>query len=208
MKVKTADKILEKLKREGSITAKQLSSDLDMTSMGARQHLQSLNDSGLVEFYDVKVKVGRPTRHWKLTSQGHEQFSDKHNELSIQIIEAVGSIYGQDGIKKIAQERENLMLSRYQEALSDSTSLVEKIKKLVQLREQDGYMAEIQPLDNGYLLIENHCPICSAASSCPALCQSELNVFKAILGDHISIERTEHIINKERRCVYSITEES
>ncbi len=47
--MKTADRILQKLKREGSLTAKKLSEDLDMTSMGARQHLQALEENGLLE---------------------------------------------------------------------------------------------------------------------------------------------------------------
>ena len=204
--VKTTDKILEKLKREGSITAKKLSADLAMTSMGARQHLQALSDSGLVEFYDVKVKVGRPTRQWKLSEKGHDQFTDRHNDLSVQVIEAVNTIFGEEGLKKVTLERENQTLKRYQNVLSSILPLDKKIAKLVQLREKDGYMAEMQSVDHGYLLIENHCPICKAATSCPALCQSELNVFQAIFGDKVSVDRTEHIVNNERRCVYFIQE--
>ena len=35
----------------------------------------------------VKVKVGRPARHWSLTQKGHEQFADRHGELTIQFID-------------------------------------------------------------------------------------------------------------------------
>jgi predicted ArsR family transcriptional regulator len=61
--MKTADKILHTLKREGAVTAKQLADRFEITTMGARQHLQSLEEDGLIHFYDVKVKVGRPTGH-------------------------------------------------------------------------------------------------------------------------------------------------
>lgn len=200
--MKTADIILEKLKREGAITAKKLSQDLNMTSMGARQHLQALQDSGLVEFYDVKVKVGRPTRNWKLTPEGHLQFSDRHGDLSVQVIEAVQSLYGEEGVEKITLEREKNTLKRYKKALSTCRSFETKLSKLAQLREKDGYMAETRQTEQGHLLIENHCPICKAATSCPALCQSELNVFRALFDENIEITRTEHIVNDERRCVY------
>lgn len=205
--MKTADIILDKLKRDGSTTAKQLSEDLSMTSMGARQHLLALQDLGFIEFYDVKVKIGRPTRNWKLTEKGHNQFSDRHNDLSIQMIDAVGSLFGQDGIAKVTQIREQQMLTRYQAELSDCPDLESKINKLTQLRDADGYMAEIQRTEQGYLLIENHCPICKAATRCPSLCQSELNLFQAIFGNDVTVKRTEHIVSKSRRCVYLISSE-
>ncbi len=122
------------------------------------------------------------------------------------MIEAVGTLFGQEGINQVALEREKQMLSRYQNELESIDNLTDKISKLVSLRESDGYMAEMQITAEGTLLIENHCPICKAATSCPTLCQSELNVFQSLFGDDVHIERTEHIINDERRCVYLITQ--
>lgn len=204
--MKTADRILQKLKREGSLTAKKLSEDLDMTSMGARQHLQALEENGLLEYYDLKVRIGRPTRHWQLTPKGHERFSDRHGELTVQVIEAVGTLFGEDGIKKIALEREKQTLKKYSQALSECVDLKSKLQQLKQLREDDGYMAELTESENGFILVENHCPICKAAQNCPSLCQSELNVFQQLLGESCTIKRTEHIIKDDRRCVYLIQE--
>lgn len=206
--MKTIDIILEKIKREGAVTAKQLSQDLDMTSMGARQHLQSLEESGLVEFFDKKVKVGRPARHWSLTAKGHAQFADTHADLTVQVIDAVETLFGAEGVVKVSQEREANTIARYAAALDDTPELVGKLRRLVALREADGYMAELQATDDGYLLIENHCPICRAAQHCPTLCQSELNVFATLLGDGVNIQRLEHIIRDERRCVYRITQQT
>ncbi|MDG3084644.1 transcriptional regulator [Vibrio hannami] len=202
--MKTIDIILEKIKREGAITAKKLSEDLEMTSMGARQHLQALEDNNLVKHFDVKVKVGRPTRHWSLTEEGHAQFADRHDDLTVQVIEAVEHIFGQEGLEKVAAERESKTLARYSAVITPDLPLGEKLVRLVSLREQDGYMAELTELEEGFLFTENHCPICKAAKSCPTLCQSELNVFENLLGNDTKIERTEHIINNERRCSYII----
>ncbi|PJC85729.1 transcriptional regulator [Vibrio sp. HA2012] len=204
--MKTPEKILHKLKREGSITAKKLAGDLGMTTMGARQHLQALEDDGMIESFDVRVKVGRPNRNWSLTEKGHAYFSDRHDDLSVQVIEAVETLFGTEGIHKVAQERENKTFHRYQAQLTKKTTLQQKLECLTQLREQEGYMAELHQSETGFTLIENHCPICKAAERCPSFCQSELNVFQRLLGDSCHIERSEHIINSERRCVYLITE--
>ncbi|CAE6881822.1 metalloregulator ArsR/SmtB family transcription factor [Vibrio sp. B1FLJ16] len=202
--MKTVDRILQIVKRDGSVTAKQLSSELGMTTMGARQHLQGLEDEGILSTHDVKVKVGRPTRHWALTQKGHEQFADRHGELTVQFIEAVEHIFGKEGLEKVTSEREKLTLQNYRQHLASCDSLESKLRKLVSLREQEGYMAELEQDEHGFILIENHCPICKAATHCPSLCQSELNVFQTLLGSETSIERTEHIISGQRRCIYRI----
>lgn len=202
--MKSVDLILQTIKKDGAVTAKQLAEQLNMTTMGARQHLQSLQKEGFLSFEDLKVKVGRPTRHWSLTPKGHAQFADRHSELTIQVIEAVETLFGAEGVQKVANEREAKTLANYQAELSYCSDVLSKLTKLVELRKQEGYMAELEQTPQGYLLIENHCPICKAATRCPSLCQSELNVFQSLLGKDVSIERSEHIIQGQRRCVYSI----
>jgi len=61
--------------------------------------------------------------------------------------------------------------------------------------------------DGSFLLIENHCPISAAANTCPKLCDAEFEVFRAILGKGVAIERTEHMLAGARRCVYRIRNE-
>lgn len=203
--MKTSDRILNTIKRHGAVTAKQLSEEFGMTTMGARQHLQSLEDDGVLAFHDVKVKVGRPTRHWSLTPHGHAQFADRHGELTIQVIDAVQNLFGKEGLAKVTAEREATTLQQYRSALENSSDLKSKLQTLTQLREDEGYMAELIHETDHFVLIENHCPICKAATRCPSLCQSELNVFKELLKDECDIARAEHIIAGERRCTYTIT---
>ncbi len=68
-------------------------------------------------------------------------------------------------------------------------------------------MADLRPDGRGgFLFIENHCPICAAATACQGFCTTELNLFRAVLGRDVSVERTEHIVSGDRRCVYRISE--
>jgi predicted ArsR family transcriptional regulator len=67
-------------------------------------------------------------------------------------------------------------------------------------------MAEVQPAGGGdFLFIENHCPICAAATACQGLCATELSLFRDVLGPDASVERTEHIVSGDRRCAYRVT---
>ena len=94
---------------------------------------------------------------------------------------------------------------KYHEEIDTITNLEQKIQKLVEIRTREGYMAEYSKNDEGYLLVENHCPICAAATICQGFCSSELNTFKSVLGKDIVINRVSHIIGGDRRCAYQIT---
>ena len=202
--MKNTQKILQLIKVNGATTAKMLAEQLGVTTMGARQHLQNLEDDGLLVFEDIKVKVGRPTRHWSLTPRGHAQFSDHHAELTVQVIDAVEKLFGSDGVQKVAEERERNTLLHYQRELEGYKGLESKLSKLVELRRKEGYMAELEVTDKGFVLVENHCPISKAAAHCSSLCQSELNVFRQLLGGSVAVTRSEHIIQGQRRCAYLI----
>ena len=65
-------------------------------------------------------------------------------------------------------------------------------------------MAEVKRDGTGFLFIENHCPICAAATACQGFCASELDLFRSALGPGVSVERAEHILSGDRRCVYRI----
>ena len=203
--MKTIEKILYHIKYDGPVTAKVLAEKFQLTTMGIRQHLQTMEEQGLVDAYDVKVKVGRPTRHWQLTTQGHQHFSDHHGELAVQTLEAVSDLFGQQGLQAIIEKREQHTLSHYQAAITDCPDLKSKLITLTELRQHDGYMAELTSDDNSFLLVENHCPICLAATRCPSLCHSELAIFQQLLGEQTHIQRQEHIITGQRRCAYRIT---
>jgi predicted ArsR family transcriptional regulator len=56
-----------------------------------------------------------------------------------------------------------------------------------------------------YLLVENHCPICAAASACTGFCRSEKAIFEHVLGRDVLVRRVEHLLAGARRCAYRIT---
>jgi predicted ArsR family transcriptional regulator len=60
----------------------------------------------------------------------------------------------------------------------------------------------------GFLLVENHCPVCAAARTCQGLCASELEVFRRVLGPDVTVERSDHILAGARRCAYRVSKVS
>jgi hypothetical protein len=69
-----------------------------------------------------------------------------------------------------------------------------------------GYMARVEAVaDEGFLLVEDHCPICAAAMTCQGFCSVELQVFRNLLGPGCQIERQDHLLTGARRYAYRIT---
>ncbi len=203
--MKTTEKILNLLKTNGLLTAKFLSKALSLTTMGVRQHLQLLEDNGDVATEDRAQGRGRPTRYWFLTEVSASHFADRHEELTLQLIDSVIQIFGDDGLDKLIEERERSSFAQYDRVLALISNLDEKIQALCELRTNEGYMASWECNDNDFWLFENHCPICAAATKCQNFCRSELEMFQKLFEAIASVSREEHIIEGSRRCAYKFT---
>lgn len=195
------------LKMYGPQTAAGLGKKLGTTGEAARQHLVRLADEGLVKADSKPSGVGRPKQNWDLTPAAQSRFPDTHAALTVQILETVRATLGDSALDAIIARRESETRAAYEATLSDRASLREKVAALADLRSSEGYMATWQESEDGsILLVENHCPICAAATACQGFCRAELQVFRAVLGPSVSVERAEHIIDGGRRCTYTIRE--
>ena len=201
----SAERVLYLLKTRGPQTAQLVAENLEMTSMGARRQLESWQEKGMVEWEDFSGKIGRPTRRWHLTFDGHARFPDRHGDLTVQIIHQVRTLFGEKGLDNLITARERETEDLYVAALTKAKSLKAKVKALAEARNAEGYMAHIEVQSDGSLhLIEDHCPICAAAQTCQQFCRSELAVFQRVLGEQCSVERIEHLQAGARRCVYLV----
>ncbi|GAA3933325.1 MarR family transcriptional regulator [Chitinophaga oryziterrae] len=200
----TADRFLQLLKTKGPQSAAMLAAALQITGEGARLQLLKLAEEGLVMSATTTKGVGRPVQIWNLTPQGHAHFPDTHGEFTLQLIETIRKELGDAALEKVVAARERLQQEKYTLALQGITDLAEKLEQFAAIRTSEGYLAEWHAEDEGFIFVENHCPICNAASKCANICKSELNTFASILGDEVEVIRTNHIIAGDRRCVYKI----
>lgn len=202
---KTRRRILDLLKQSGPQDAATLAQECRISAMAVRQHLYQLQDEQLVTFEEQPRPKGRPAKMWRLTDDADRFFPDGHARLSVDLMSSLATVFGSNGLAKLVAERAKQQSDEYKSRLPKRASLKRKLAALAKIRTEEGYMAEVQLApDGGYLLIENHCPICTAATSCTGLCSAEMEVFQSVLGDDVSIERTEHILDGARRCVYSV----
>jgi predicted ArsR family transcriptional regulator len=206
-KLAPPDRLLFLLKTRGPQTAAELGTALEITPEAARQQLLRLSDEGLVKPRSEVRGVGRPAQVYQLTPAAQKRFPDAHAELTVQLIGEIRDVLGEDAMQKLLRAREVGTRKRYGALLAGERSLATKVARLAEIRNKEGYMATWEREDEGdsYLLVENHCPICAAASACTGFCRSEQAIFEHVLGRDIQVERIEHLLAGARRCAYRIT---
>jgi predicted ArsR family transcriptional regulator len=202
-------RIVERLKRVENATAPELADEFGLTDTAVRQHLEALQDNGLVERAPSPPPSGRgrPPVRWQLTSLASELFPDRHADLTVELIGSIRSALGEEGLDKVLAARSGAQLTAYRRALHDAdvTPVPVRVRRLADVRTAEGYLAEVRAEDDGsLLLLEHHCPVCEAASVCQGLCRSELEVFRAALGDDVEVERVQHLLSGDQRCAYRI----
>jgi predicted ArsR family transcriptional regulator len=149
--------------------------------------------------------VGRPAQVWSLTAAGNARFPDAHAELTAQLIRSIRAQLGEAAMDRLIDSRSAESKAAYAAALAGATDLGERVARLADARTREGYMAESRREGAGYVLVENHCPICVAATACQGFCRAELDTFRQVLGPDAFVERAEHIVNGDRRCLYRIS---
>lgn len=201
----TTEQLLYQLKSRGPQSAATLAAACAITPMGAHKQLQSLLEQGLVEADDQVQGPGRPKRIWRLSAAGHGRFPDRHGDLAVQLIRQTAEVLGEPALEQLIAAREQQMLASYREHLLGARSLQARVQRLAELRGEEGYLARVEKQGRAWLLIEDHCPICAAATACQGFCRSELQLFRQLLGESVQVERSEHLLAGARRCAYRIS---
>ena len=202
----TPERILLRLKTRGPAATAELARELGMSAEAARQQLQKLAADGLIagRQADTAARAGRPRQDWELSATGHARFPDTHAQLTVQLLGSIRQLFGEPGLDKLINQREDDMRAQYLRLCADLPTLPKKLEKLADIRSAEGYMARVEKEGKDWLLIEDHCPICAAAMTCQGFCRSELQLFGEVLGSEAGITREEHLLAGARRCVYRI----
>jgi predicted ArsR family transcriptional regulator len=152
------------------------------------------------------VPVGRPAKFWRLTREADRHFPEAYAELSVALIDAMQETFGAEGLNRVLVSRCARQREDYAKRIRPDDPLKKRLDELARVRTEEGYMAEVRAEGGGgFLLVENHCPICAAANACQGFCSTELDLFRSVLGPGVEVERVEHIVAGDRRCAYRVT---
>src|SRR3546814_8097992 len=136
----------------------------DLSAMAVRQHLYDLEAEGLVTHEAEARPVGRPAKLWRLTPAADRFFPDGHAEITVRLINSMKQTFGAEGLDNLLYVRALEQVIAHKARLAGQAGLSTHLKALAEIRTEEGYMAEVSKANGGYMLVENHCPVCSAAA--------------------------------------------
>ena len=195
--------ILNTLKRTRGLSVNELADKLDMSYMGIKQHCVELHHDGYLDTWRRPKPVGRPEMLYRLTKRAHELFPVTSNELTLQILEAAGKLYGPAAAEK-------LLFMVFQEKTKGYQARVkgagpsEKARAFARIREAEGHMSQLDTDDPKapLAIVEHHSPILDLVTAFPIVARLEADMFQAVLG--VRVRRDETTVSGLYCCTFYI----
>lgn len=198
------ERAVELLKTSGPQSLSALAREFQVTVEGARFQMLRLEKEGIVTSSKTVTGRGRPQQLWSLTSAGQSRFPDTHAALTVKLMEVMKETLGELAVSRIITANGEKGTDRYLIELEGITDLEERISSFVAIRTREGYMAQFIKDEDGFIFIENHCPIGAAAHANPGICIAEFKTLQMVMGESVPIKRIEYIVDGGRRCAYRI----
>jgi DeoR family transcriptional regulator, suf operon transcriptional repressor len=201
----TKQDILHHLLKQGGLTAQELAERLNLKPQGIRRHLNELESEGLIVHKVIQAGMGRPNHVYELSREGRSQFPDRYDEFAVSLLDTLAETVGKDQVGSILKKQWERKAIEYRDRIG-SGSLEDRVSRLVELRREEGYMAESHLVESDakkFMLTEYNCAIAQIAESFPSVCGHELEMFAIALPD-CKVERTHWLVNGEHRCGYLI----
>lgn len=147
--------------------------------------------------------MGRPTRVYSLTEAADSLFPKKYGAFTLELLDFM-SQQNEDLVEGFFANRGKAMVERYGPEITTGSSLEERVVKLAEIQQANGYLAEWEKGDDELLVLkEFNCPVHQVSKKYEHACQHELEFFKTVLGTD-QVERVECIAKGGQCCRYTI----
>lgn len=207
----TKEDILNYLLKVEQTTAQELADLLEISPQAIRRHLKDLETEGVIEHRSIQEGMGRPQYFYHLNKQGRDRFPNRYGEFAVSFLDTLMETVGEKQVGEVLKKQWERKADEYRQRIG-AGSLQARVEKLMKLRREEGYMAEVHDFEQNtpelkttekFILAEHHCAIAEVAESYPTVCGHELEMFEAVLPD-CTIKRTHWINNGENSCGYLI----
>jgi DeoR family suf operon transcriptional repressor len=194
--------VLMALKREGAMRAHDLATELGITVPAVRQQLLRLASDGLVTHTRDSERRGRPPHLYELTSAAEALFPKRYGDLTTELLGYLGGP-ASDQVTELFEQRRHRRLSDAL-PLMEGKPLDQQVAELARILDADGYLADVQRLDDGgWIITEHNCAILSVATGYRQACSSEIAFIRDALPG-AKVERVAHQMDGAHVCAYEV----
>lgn len=188
---RTKSRLLELIKRHGTLTAQEIAQKLEISVPAARRHLCDLQDQGLIESRTERPSGrGRPQHVFALSDLGETAFPKTYSSLCVEVLRQVESLFGSGAVMRIFEGRNADLAAQLHATLPQQYPLEMRLELLTSHLCQLGFDAIIESDGEHLYMIQRNCPNLTVARQFKELCHAELQLYSAILGRAIEREKT------------------
>lgn len=198
---KTRREILDILKRKGTATLDELAREIGLSAVTIRAHLSVLERDDLVASDEVRGRVGRPHFVYSLTPRAQEQFPVSYHLVAHRFLEAFMTVAGPEQMQRVVQQVADSWAAERAGRVT-GRELEQRVAEVVEIRNEEGAMAEWERVDGAILIHQYNCPASQIASGHPEVCQAEQEYLSRLLGR--VVERQVETRGMERKCSYRV----
>lgn len=178
-------KILEKLLDfpEG-LTLNDLSAHLGITKTATKEHIIKLETMGYLQYKDLRGNVGRPSRHYLLTEEGHEIFPRKYAWLSNTLLAFLAKDLGERALSQIMRKLATEVSHSMQDRFSKAKSSAELFAIITEVLNELGYRSTLKQSDirKGAVIEATNCVYHNVAKEHPSLCTFDVKFIEEASG--------------------------
>jgi DeoR family suf operon transcriptional repressor len=196
------DQILLELKKDQPLTAKDLAERQGVTPNAVRRHLKELESEQLIEYVRRQQGRGAPTFAYRLTSSGETLFPRRYAEQLTDALTYLEQRGGRGEVRKFFAERFRSQADVLLARLGDAP-LQERVQAVVELLQEQGFMAEWSVDGNTVRIAEHNCAVQAVAEKYPELCEAEADFLRDIL--QADVQRAAYIPKGCNACEYAVT---
>lgn len=191
--------------RDEPRTVAQLADELGISEVATRRHLAVLEDDGFVTSRTVKQPGrGRPAAWYELTEDAEQLFPHRYDRLASEMLDFLTEQHGRDGLRAFLRWRLQREAAELREAVT-AEDLHERLGQLARALSEAGFAAEVQPTEDGYRLVQNHCTIADVAKEHPEVCAYEAAAFSQVLGRDVHLSRRDTLATGAGACVCAVS---
>src|SRR5258708_21730497 len=194
--------VLEAIKNQQATVAA-LAETLGLSPISIRHHLTSLQAEGLIKVEIERQGVGRPRHLYSVTEAALRYFPNNYHTLVDRLLDEMKALLSEEQLQAIIDGLAAKVASRYG-ALPPHGTLDQRLTHLVDILGEEGFMAEVQRVDDKTFLAELNCPYQHVGQRHPEVCRIDHSLIQSVLG--MAVQQTSCLLQGGRACTFSVKE--
>ena len=197
----TREVILRALRAKGRCSVKELAEAAGISPVSVRHHLSALQADALIHSEEVRHGVGRPLHMYSLTDEAHELFPTRYFRLTNRLIGEIKESLPQEALHLLLSSVADTMADDYAAQL-EGLPLEQRLRRLVELLDEEGFAAEVERRGGELLIRELSCPYLQIGMQHPEVCTIDQSFIAKALS--LPVERVRCLLDGDAHCAFSV----